>query len=118
MFHTQIKILALACLIGITGSTYCANNSIQNDTDGDIIVFIGYGFCESKSIIIQAHRQDNFFRACCAQTIDIRASNGKANGQTYYLNASPSNSNKTCLDLFLRVYIAEGNVLKAELRFS
>jgi hypothetical protein len=118
MFHTQIKILALACLIGITGSTYCANNSIQNDTDGIIVVFIHSGPCESKPITIQANEHINVLRACCTQKIDVRAASGTVNGQTYNLNTSPVISNASCTDLHVRVYIAEGNVLKAETRFS
>jgi hypothetical protein len=119
MVYTQIKIIMLSFLLGISASTYCLNTFlIENNTDGEIVVMVGSGFCRSTKHSIQAHDKMNIVMACCLQGIGISATTGIARGQFYAIDTAQIKSKNSCPSFYIKVYISAANTLLAEAHSS
>lgn len=118
MLDRSIKKLTTLFLC-ISGSVYCQSNIIRNTTYGEITVHVEYAnpnMCPPVSITVPRYRTKAFDvqQTCCARKVTILR---PGTDQSYEIDLSPVDANKTCSRFEIRVSIAFGNILAAELHY-
>ncbi|RTL06798.1 hypothetical protein EKK58_03740 [Candidatus Dependentiae bacterium] len=112
------KAFIIIGLCSVSSVVLCWNNTIKNDTNGEIVVTITYagvGICSPEIRVLEPNQEITVdSKICCAESVSIRASSGTMSGQTYYLDTPRAGINMTCAHFRVRVYGATGNKLMAE----